>query len=200
MEEVNEARLRALLSGWDYQRSAAELIAMGRPALLRVLDATDGHGSLDDPGVDGRDYEDGRQAAVAALADHDMAGVLSEMKQRKWTDLTVALSGIARVPDPRVVPFLKAACASKDPFTRQQAVTLLGMQRGPDAVGALASALRDRSPDVRIAAIQALGTMGSARAIPSLEALAARSTRLRYQTDCINEAIEKIRGRDAGER
>jgi len=122
------------------------------------------------------------------------------MKRRKWTDLTVALSGIARVPDPRVIPFLKAAYGNKEPFTRQRAVTLLGMQRGPDAVDALVSALRDRSSDVRIAAIQALGTMGSARAIPSLKGLATRSARLRYQTDCIQEALEKIRDRDAGER
>jgi Immunity protein 74/HEAT repeats len=190
----SDARLRALLSRWDYERSAAELVAMGEPALERILDASDGHGSLDEPGANGRQYEDGRQAAVAAFAAQDMDRVLAAMKARKWDDFTVAISGIARVPDPRVVPFLKGAYASsKDAFARQRLVTLLGMQRGPEAVDALVAALSDRSPDVRIAAIESLGEVGDLLAILPLEALAKRSARSAYQVKRIEETVEKIR-------
>jgi hypothetical protein len=195
-EAVNEARLRALLSRWDYDHSAAELLAMGKPALERILDASDGHGALDEPGADWRTYEDGLHAAVAAFAARDMDGVLASMKARKWDDFTVAVSGIARIADARVVPFLQRAYASsKDAVARQRLVALLGMQRGAEAVDALVAALSDRSSDVRLAAIVALGEVGDPRAIPPLDALAKRSSRSAYQVKCVEETVDKIRRR-----
>ena len=188
----SDAQLRALVSRWDYDRSARELVAMGKAALERILDASDGHGSLDEPGADGRQYEDGLHAAVAAFAAQDMDRVLAAMKARRWDDTTIAFSGIARVPDARVPPFLKSAFASKDAFTRQRAVTLLGMQRGAEAVTTLVTALSDRSSDVRIAAIDALAEVGDPAAIPPLEALAKRSARSAYQAKRIEVAIAKI--------
>jgi HEAT repeat protein len=194
MEEAlkDDAPLRALLSRWDYERSAPLLVAMGPPALERILDASDGHGALDSPGADWRDYEDARQAALAAFAAHDMGDVLARMRARHWSDLDVALSGIARVADPRIVPILRNAYASKEPMTRQRVVTLLGMQRPPEATDALLAALSDRSPDVRMAAIDALGDVGDPRAIPALESLAKRSARSRDQASRIEEVLEKI--------
>jgi HEAT repeat protein len=193
MEKVNEGRLRSLLSHWEYGRSDTELVAMGKPALERILDATDGHGSLDEPGVDWRSYEDARQAAVAAFAAADMDVVLAAMKRRNWDDVTVALSGVARIPDERVVATLKRAYQNREAFTRQRIVTLLGLQRGTAAVDALVAALSDRSSDVRLAAIEAIGETRDPRAIAPLEALARRSGRSPFQARRIQEVVAKIR-------
>jgi hypothetical protein len=191
--KADERRLRALLSRWDYVRSPAELTAMGLPALERILDATDGHGSLDEEGVDWRAYEDARQAAIAAFAARDVAGVLAAMRRRGWADGSIALSGIGRVPDLRVVEVLRTAYASKEPFTRQRIVTLLGMQRGPEAVDALVKALSDRSSAVRLAAVEALGEIGDRRAVAPLRALATRSARSRELVGRIDEVLAKMR-------
>jgi len=192
-----DERLRVLINTEGYD--PRELVALGRPAFERVLLALERKESLSIPGrsseLDGRAYEDGLQAAIAAFAAEDMAGVLAELVARKWTDEQIALSGLARVKDARVVPFLETALASKVPYTRRSAVGFLGVQRDRRAVAALIGALSDRSSDVRGAAADALGESGDARAIAPLEALAARSARSPFLAERAREAIGKIRRR-----
>jgi hypothetical protein len=104
MRALDEA-LRAL-NHWTYWESESQLQAMGRPALGRLLDSLEGKVNLwtGKTEMDGREYEDARQAAVAALAKANMAAVLRAFKTRGWSDISIALSGIGRVPDRRVVP------------------------------------------------------------------------------------------------
>jgi HEAT repeat protein len=192
-------QLRALLHSWDYSHSAGELVALGRPAFERVLEARERKISLALPTTsseqDGRAYEDALQAAIAAFAAEDMAGVLAELAVRRWSEAQIALSGLARVADARVVPFLIAAYASKEPTTRLSAVNALGVQRDPSATRALVGALSDRSSEVRTAAVAALGESGDPDAIPPLKALAAKPARSPLLADRAREAIKKLRRR-----
>jgi hypothetical protein len=77
--------LRAMLRGvWTFETAPPALLALGRPALDRLLDAPD---CVFFPTyMEWRDYGMYRQHAVAAFAKADMAGVLSAMKKRQWTD------------------------------------------------------------------------------------------------------------------
>src|ERR1700688_3633490 len=85
--------LRALLRGvWTFETAPPALLALGRPALGRLLDAPDG--AFFPTYTEWRDYGMYRQHAVAAFAKADMAGVLSAMKKRQWTDAAIARSGV----------------------------------------------------------------------------------------------------------
>ena len=101
-----DSRLRALLNHEGYDPK--ELVALGRPAFDRVLQAVERKVSLTLPGtsseLDGRAYEDGLQAALAAFAAEDLGGLLAELKARQWSDVKIALSGLAQVADARIVP------------------------------------------------------------------------------------------------
>jgi HEAT repeat protein len=180
-----DERLRALLNqeGFDPKK----LVALGRPALERVLLAVERKAPLTLPGrtseLEGRAYEDGLQAALAAFAADDWPGVLAELQSRQWSDERIALSGLARVKDDRIVPFLVAACASKEPMTRLSAVHFLSVQRDPLATDALLRALADRSSQVRRAAALALREAGDPRASEALKALAARPARPSLRAD-----------------
>jgi HEAT repeat protein len=192
-----DERLRALLNREGYD--SKELVSLGPEAFERILLALERKVSLRMPDksseLDGRAYEDGLQAALAAFAAGDLESVLAKLKARQWSDIRIALSGIARVADARVVPFLLTAYESKEPLTRLFAVGFLGMQRDPRATDALIKALSDRSSDVRYAAIEALGECGDARTIDSLKALVMNPARTTDVADRARQAIRKIQQR-----
>jgi hypothetical protein len=184
--------LRALLRGtWTFETAPPALLALGRPALDRLLDATDG--VFFPTYTEWRDYGMYRQHAVAAFANADMDGVLSAMKKRKWTDAAVARSGVGLVQDGRVVPFLVRAYADREPPRRQYAIEYLGNQRDPRATETVLRALKDRSSAVRLAAIRALGQIGEPQAISALRAIADRDARSLLVEQEIKEALRKIR-------
>jgi hypothetical protein len=145
-------RLAAVLAHWSYERSPREVLALGEPALQRLLDGEQLPGGDADP----RDFEDARQAAIAAFAAHDLTSLLAELHRRKWSALRIVLSGAARVADERIVELLVEVASLKDAFDRQRAVQHLGAQKGPRAIEALRRALTDRSSSVRSAAVEAL--------------------------------------------
>src|SRR5450755_4433946 len=109
---------------WTFETAPSALISLGPPALDRLLDASDGVFFPTD--TDWRDYGVNRQHAVAAFAKADMDHVLSAMKKRKWTDVTVARSGVDLVQDARVVPFLVTAYTVAEPMIRARAIDCLG--------------------------------------------------------------------------
>jgi hypothetical protein len=190
-----DTRLRALLNHWTYWESEPQLQALGRPALQRLLDSLEGKVNLwaGKTEMDGREYEDACQAAVAACAKVNMASVLRAFKARGWGDLQIALSGIGRVPDPRVVPYLLAAYESKEATHRLSALNYLAGQRDDRATDALVRALGDRSSDVRRAAIDGLGEVGDARAIEPLRLVAKGGARTQPLAQHVKAAIAKIR-------
>lgn len=163
-----DQRVSAILSRWDHERSAAEIVGLGPAALALLLDAG---GSLHRPGDDPRDFEDALHAAVAAFGAQDLDGVLARMRKRKWSTARALRSGVGRVADPRVVSMLLEEVAGGDAFDRCRAVEDLGAQSDPRATRALVRALSDRSSQVRAAAIRSLGDPA---AIPALQAFARR--------------------------
>ncbi len=185
--------LRALLhTSWSFDAAPPELLALGRPALDRLLDAK--VGELFPTEMEWRDYGVQREHAIAAFAKADIDGVLTAMKKRKWTDAAIASSGIALVQDARLVPILVSLYADREPLSRKAAVEYLGNQRDPLATAAVIRALRDRSSDVRLAAIRALGNMGDLDAIEPLTQLAERNRSPLIEPE-VKAACRKIRAR-----
>ncbi|HZS35950.1 MAG TPA: HEAT repeat domain-containing protein [Polyangia bacterium] len=153
-----DATLRALVRRtFRFDAAPPELLALGAPALARLLDAPDS--VFFDDEMDWRDYGGNRRQALAAFAEADLARVLAAIKRRKWPDARVVLSGVGLVRDARLVPVLARAYAGGDPLTRAAAVEQLGGQRHPLATATVERALRDRSSDVRRAATRALAQL-----------------------------------------
>jgi hypothetical protein len=190
-----EARLRKLLNHWDHQTSPAAIVSLGEAGLQRLLDSLEGQLDLwtGRGELEGREYDDARHAALGAFAQADLGAVLRAIQARGWDDVRVALSGVGRVPDARVVPYLLRACASKEPLHRLAAMSGLAVQRDESATSALIDALRDRSSNVRSAAVDALGQAGDPRAIEPLELFAKRSARAPWLARSAKNAIRRIR-------
>jgi hypothetical protein len=154
-----DARLREVLGKWNYETSPAEIVAMGAPALERLLDSLEGLVGLYMPSateLEGREYENARYAAVAAFARSDLHAVLDSIDRRKWPAVRVASCGITTAVDSRIVPYLIAAYASKEPADRLSAVNALAIQHDVRGAATLTAALKDRSSSVREAAAKAL--------------------------------------------
>lgn len=184
--------LRALLRElWTFETAPARLLSLGQPALDRLLDAPDGVFFPTD--TDSRDYGMNRHHAIAAFAKADMERVLSAMKERKWTNLAVTLSGVGLVRDARVVPFLINTYADPAPMSRERAIDYLGCQRNPLATTTVLRALRDRSSEVRLTAIRALGQIGDPRTVEAVRAMAKRHSRSPLVTYEVKKALANIR-------
>ena len=184
--------LRALLrETWTFETAPAALLALGRSALDRLLDADDG--VFFPTFTEWRDYGMMRQQAVAAFAKADLDGVLSAMKKRKWTSADVARSGVGLVQDARVVTFLVSAYADGEPPRRKQAIEYLGSQQDRRATETVLRALKDRSSEVRLAAIRALGQIGDPQAIHALRAITGAGARSLLVEQEVKVALRKIR-------
>jgi HEAT repeat protein len=78
------------------------------------------------------------------------------------------------------------------PWRRALACEMLGKIGSPSSVPALLARLRDRRPEVRIAAVRALGEIGSAEAVPALsEAFLERRV---APPQVVNVALRRIGG------
>jgi len=106
-----------------------ELLALGGPALQRLLDCIDGKAVLDvdQTYTQARDWGDWRILGVGVFAKADLARVLDAVQARGWSDVKIAAC-VGRVPDPRVVPYLLARLAEKEPLDRAAAVNDLAVQ------------------------------------------------------------------------
>lgn len=185
---------------WDALRKSPvyqcddELLALGHPALESILDCIDGKAPLDlhQTYTELRDWGDWPTLGVKVFAKADLGGVLHALVARGWGDDRIAYF-VGSVHDPRVLPYLLARVASKEPLDRVAAVGDLAGHRDPKAVDALIGALRDRSPDVRTRAAESLGELGDPRAVEPLEALVKRNARSPGLVRSAEDAIAKIR-------
>src|SRR5262249_47142608 len=80
----------------------------------------------------------------------------------------------------------------RSPWRRALAGALLGGLRADRSAPALLDRLGDRRPEVRMAAVRALGDVGSAEAVPALSA--AFLGRRVAPTDVVNQALRRIGG------
>jgi len=194
-------QLGALLDNREHQFDPARLLKLGHPALERLLDCIEGKATLRTAGqteTQWRDSGDWRTNGVAAFARDDPDSVLRAMKARRWSDLQIARSGIASVPDPRVLPYLLSLIASEEPLDRSFAVNCLSLHRDPLAIDTLIAALKDRSSGVRSAAVSALGEVGDPRALQPLRLFAercAKQPRSAWLACSAQEEIRKIRSK-----
>jgi HEAT repeat protein len=125
--------------------------------------------------IEGKGKNDAPDRACAAR----LLGIVGESDGRTVQALTKALSAggavsaaaleaMQRIPGRAVTAALIEVLKQAD-ATRQPALLLaLGARRDETAIPALADAARTTSGDVRLAAVHALGVLGSAKAIPIL--------------------------------
>jgi HEAT repeat protein len=83
-----------------------------------------------------------------------------------------------------------------DQLVRESVASSLGLTRDSRAFEPLIVALGDSQPGLRRRATLGLSLLGDERAIPALEALAARETNVAV-VEAAREAIENIRGANA---
>lgn len=83
-----------------------------------------------------------------------------------------AVSALARLGDPRAIPYLIERLHDAEETVRFSAVRALGKLRATEAESALAAALRDPAAPVRIGAADALGRIAARDAIPALRDVA----------------------------
>lgn len=190
LDKLDELLRRLLCGGWTTETERA-ILGLGPPALERLLDASDGVFFPTDQ--EWRDYGVYRRHAVAAFAKVDMDGVLEAMKKRNWTNAAIACSGVGLVRDVRVVPILISCYGEREPLLRRKAVEFLGHQSDARALSTVIRALRDRSSDVRLAAIRACAEIGDAQAIDHLREFERRHQKSPLIEREVRLAIRKIR-------
>ncbi|HLG17989.1 MAG TPA: M1 family aminopeptidase [Blastocatellia bacterium] len=105
--------------------------------------------------------------------------LVATLKQDSWQDtiLAGAMSGLAALKDARALDIaLKHAAPGNRATVRASAFNMLGeIGKGNDrALEILTSALKEESLQTVFAALQAVGSLGDARAIPALEELAKK--------------------------
>lgn len=143
--------------------------------------------------------EEVRRVAVEQLAHLEDARALAAMTdalERGTPGVRAAAArALAHVPAPDALPRLLDACDDEDPWVRYYAARSAGRQASADALSRLtALASGDPVPPVRMAAIDALGEVGGARAAAALLSLA------RDRDESIaRQALEALGAVDAAE-
>jgi aminopeptidase N len=120
------------------------------------------------------------------------------LKLESWqgTVRAGAITGLAALKDARAIDIgLKYALPGNPPAVRGASIELLSqVGKGNDkAYELIVAALRDPSLQIRFAAVQALGMLGDARAIPALEALAKTGELPSFANNVIMFTITRIR-------
>jgi HEAT repeat protein len=119
-----------------------------------------------------------RKAALEQLPHLDDARALAILARAIHKDTAPARASAAqalgRLDDPSALALLLEAAGDDDAWVRYFAARAIGRHGGDEAIGCLARlAKNDRAMQVRIAAIEALGAIGSAEALEALLPYAA---------------------------
>ena len=117
--------------------------------------------------------EDVRRAAIESIPnfeDESLVPLLTTALRDDSAKIrTAAAQSLGHVEEVAAVPDLIQALTDSDAWVRYYAVRALGRIRSPESIDALACALReDKAPQVRIAAADALGSMGGRRVVTIL--------------------------------
>ncbi|HLK99093.1 MAG TPA: HEAT repeat domain-containing protein [Myxococcaceae bacterium] len=176
---------------WEKQLSDARK----KDARVQVVDALRGSGHLNEsflPMLHGRLASEKRPEVKAALA-----RVLGDMKHPSSleplqaaldpatsdTDVSLAnkelAAALGKLGDARAAPTLAGLLRSRDNYTRIEAIQALGAMRAPVGVEPLLQLVADDSaePLLHKKAIEALGRIGDARAVPQLVKMLTKERR-----------------------
>jgi serine/threonine-protein kinase len=120
------------------------------------------------------------------------------VKQESWQGIVRAgaITGLALLKDPRGIDVgLKYIAAGNPPAVRAASIELLSQvgKGNEKAFELLVAALKDPSLQIQFTAIQALGSLGDARAIPALEVMAKSDRLPSFGRNVINFTIGRIR-------
>lgn len=161
--ETVERELGPLFSRFLETEDPTHLAEQLRPAMLRL---------------------DAAHRPVAALFTIDLMGEASSPAEREALRRALEQGGIIELGERGTRRF--------SPWRRALACETLGKIGAPRSVPVLLERLKDRRPEVRMAAVRALGDIGSAEAVPELgEAFLERRV---APTDVINDALRRIGG------
>jgi hypothetical protein len=101
------------------------------------------------------------------------AAVSARLRRGLWPELTEqAISTLVQIGKPNAGPVLLELSLHRRPLVRAKALAALGALKIRSGQSSLLYALDDPSPEVRAAAVSALGVVGTARALPALFAAA----------------------------
>lgn len=117
-------------------------------------------------------------AALAALGDDAVAPVAKWLVEARTTEagIAAAVDALSTSTGTTVTPAMIALLAHPRPAVAADAAHVLGRRRAADAAASLVAALDHADDNVAVAAIEALGSIGSVVAIEALiEVLATRS-------------------------
>src|SRR6185369_4752886 len=125
----------------------------------------------------------------------------ASLKLESWHSTIRAgvLGGLAALKDPRTIDVgLKYSTESNPSELRNAAFRILGeMGKGNDrALQALLSALKEKSSQIQIGAVQALAKLGDERAIPALEEASKSSELPAFGKLIITGAIHQIKAQN----
>lgn len=124
--------------------------------------------------------------------------LVAALNMQSWQDTirAGALAGLAALKDSRALDIgLKYAAPGNAPGVRQAALAIVAeVGKGNDkSLAVILSALNEASLNVRVAALQALSTLGDARAIPALEDLAKTGDLPDLVKQWLNYTLARIR-------
>jgi hypothetical protein len=144
----------------------------------------------------------GFDVITAILSDHSDRSEGQGVPARPWTiqgqiaaDRYYAVHLLGELKDPKAVPLLVALL--HDEQVNYKVAWALGEIGGKPAVEGLVDALRDKSPDVRVIAIEALGKLNAQESLPSLRSLLDDNERSHFGqlvsvADAARTAITKL--------
>ena len=127
--------------------------------------------------------ENVRRAAVEHIAFTEDPGVVPRLAETLSHDSprvrAAAAQALGQVDGRQAFPYLVSAVRDDDPWVRYYAVLSIGRHGYPEAVEILARFVKSsaEAPQVRIAAVEALGKISGARAIATLAPLAESEDR-----------------------
>jgi HEAT repeat protein len=117
--------------------------------------------------------ENVRRAAIESLANFEDESVVPLLRVAIRDDSpkirTAAAQSLGQLQGVAAVPELIQTLKDSDPWVRYYVLQVLGQIRSPESVDAVAGVLReDKAPQVRIAAAEALGSIGGRRIVSIL--------------------------------
>lgn len=155
------------------EKTLAQLIAIGMPAVERLVEGSEQERPVCMPAGDQRSFLDAISTIFHEVArTHRTEFVEYALAHRAHANTLVGYLGATR--DPRVLPLLVEASRDKDSHVRGDAVRAMKALGDAGAVPALLAVIKDRDGLVADAAMVALGVCGDERALPVLEELAGK--------------------------
>jgi HEAT repeat protein len=152
-------------------------------------------GKLPNTATDYRDWSDMVSGAIVEAAARDRDRFIDVLTHEPTLlEISTVVFALGAVDDERIIPLVLPALRSRDSLVRWSAAHALAKRRDPRVVDAFIEALGDGAPKVRVVVIEALGNVGTRRALDPLREALARPTNAKddYLVRLLEAAIKKL--------